>query len=146
MDPDVVFGLIEPRADSASAADPERLLVKAGTQRLPAGLSAVGATTSAFTGQGVTVAVLDTGADLTHPAFANLTIAAKNFTNEGPETDVRDENGHGTHCAATACGRVVGDVRVGVAPGVTKLSVGKVLRKDRRGTLSPEDEAARGAL
>jgi len=135
MDADVLFALIEPKSEGTSTAEPESLLVKAGTQRVTAGLPAVGATTSAFTGQGVTVAVLDTGADVTHPAFAGLTIAARNFTDEGLVDDVRDENGHGTHCAATVCGRVVGDVRVGVATGVTKLCLGKVLKKDRRGTL-----------
>ena len=37
------------------------------------------------------------------------------------DQDVRDNVGHGTHCAATICAATVGDIRFGVAPGVVKL-------------------------
>jgi subtilisin family serine protease len=73
------------------------------------------------------VAVLDTGADTSHPAIASRHLAKKNFTSEGAGDDVTDSNGHGTHCAGTVCGSLVDDVQVGVAPGVAKLCVGKVL-------------------
>jgi subtilisin family serine protease len=43
---------------------------------------------------------------------------------------VRDNVGHGTHCAATICAAPVGDIRVGVASGVVKLCVAKVLGKN----------------
>jgi subtilisin family serine protease len=87
------------------------------------GIKAVGADTSPFTGDGVTVAVLDTGIDPNHPAFAGVTLVRKNFTT-GPDDDV---HGHGTHCAGTIFGRDVNGTRIGVARGVTKAVIGKVL-------------------
>jgi len=47
----------------------------------------------------------------------------KNFTNAGDD----DEHGHGTHCAGTIFGRTVENKRIGVAPGVKKAIIGKVL-------------------
>lgn len=87
------------------------------------GVNAVGAATSPFTGDGVVVSVLDTGIDPGHPAFAGVTLIQKNFTTAGPD----DEHGHGTHCAGTIFGRDVDGTRIGVAPGVTKAFIGKVL-------------------
>ena len=124
MDAEVMLKLIEP---TPSAATGNQNLQQVGSLRMPIGVIAVGAHTSPFTGQGVTVAVLDTGADTAHPTFVGKTIAAKNFTADGDEKDVTDHEGHGTHCAATVCGVPAGDLRVGVAPGVAKLCVGKVL-------------------
>ena len=46
------------------------------------GLKAVGADTSPFTGDGIMVAVLDTGIDASHPAFAGVT-DQEDFTGEG---------------------------------------------------------------
>jgi subtilisin family serine protease len=91
------------------------------------GLPAVGADTSPFTGDGVTVAVLDTGIDPSHPAFEGVELVRRNFTGEGDD----DEHGHGTHCAGTIFGRDVNGKRIGVARGVRKAVIGKVL--GRRG-------------
>jgi Subtilase family len=55
-----------------------------------------------FTGAGVTVAVLDSGVDDTHPDLAGRVRARRNFT-EGFEDD-RDLVGHGTHVASTIAG------------------------------------------
>ena len=87
------------------------------------GVKAVGADTSPFTGAGVVVAVLDTGIDRSHPAFAGMEIVTNNFTTES----AGDLHGHGTHCAGTICGRDVSDTRIGVARGVTTILAGKVL-------------------
>jgi subtilisin family serine protease len=87
------------------------------------GVKAVGADTSPYSGDGVVVAVLDTGIDPTHPAFAGVALERRNFTTASPD----DEHGHGTHCAGTIFGRAVEGTRIGVAPGVKKAMIGKVL-------------------
>ncbi|GEO04981.1 hypothetical protein AAE02nite_26450 [Adhaeribacter aerolatus] len=87
------------------------------------GVRAVGADTSPYTGSGVVVAVLDTGIDASHPAFAGMSIIQNDFTGEGSG----DQHGHGTHCAGTIFGRNTGNRRIGVAPGVEKALIGKVL-------------------
>ncbi|MEY9136499.1 subtilisin family serine protease [Bradyrhizobium diazoefficiens] len=87
------------------------------------GISAIGADRSPFTGDGVVVAVLDTGIDKSHPAFAGVDIIEKDFSGSGDG----DRNGHGTHCAATIIGRDVNGKRIGIARGVRKALIGKVL-------------------
>lgn len=83
------------------------------------------------TGQGVRVAVLDTGVDLNHP---DLHIEEANTKTYIPgTTTVQDDHGHGTHCAGVIAGSAApaGGVRYGVAPNVT-LFVAKVL--DHKGS------------
>ncbi len=87
------------------------------------GIAAVGADISPYTGDGVTVAVLDTGIDITHPAFKGIDLDIEDFTGTG-QCDV---NGHGTHCAGTIFGRDVDGRRIGIARGVKKAFIGKVL-------------------
>jgi len=89
------------------------------------GIAAVRADQSAFTGQNVVVAVLDTGIDKNHPAFNSVELVQYNFTEDAPE----DLHGHGTHCAATIFGRDVDGQRIGVARGISKALIGKVLGK-----------------
>jgi subtilisin family serine protease len=69
------------------------------------------------------VAVLDTGIDAAHPAFTGVTLVQQDFTNEGNG----DQHGHGTHCAGTIFGRDVSGTRIGVARGVKKALIGKVI-------------------
>ncbi len=87
------------------------------------GVAAVKADTSPVTGSGVIVAVLDTGIDRTHPAFAGIEIVEKDFSGDGNG----DKQGHGSHCAGTIFGRDVGGRRIGIARGVDKALIGKVL-------------------
>ncbi|MGH3879929.1 MAG: S8 family serine peptidase [Actinophytocola sp.] len=65
------------------------------------GVQAVRAPSSAATGVGVRVAVLDTGLDLAHPDLADRTITSQSFV-AGEEA--QDGHGHGTHCVGTSCG------------------------------------------
>jgi subtilisin family serine protease len=106
------------------------------------GLAAVGATTSAFTGQGVTVAVLDTGIDAAHPAFAGMNLVQEDFSGDG----IGDRQGHGTHCAGTVCGQDVGGVRIGVARGVARLLSGKALKDNGSGSSDMIFKAIQWAL
>ncbi|MBN6056147.1 S8 family serine peptidase, partial [Nonomuraea sp. RK-328] len=73
-----------------------------------------------FTGEGVTVAVLDSGYDPTHPDLKSVVTQARDFTGRD---DVRDRNGHGTHVASIVAG--AGEKQRGVAPGA-KLAIGKI--------------------
>lgn len=93
------------------------------------GVSAVRADESPFTGAGVTVAVLDTGIEAGHAAFAGVEIVEQDFSGSGNG----DRQGHGTHCAGTICGRDVDGTRIGVARGVGRLLIGKVLGDDGSG-------------
>ncbi|MFG3557090.1 S8 family peptidase [Micromonospora sp. NPDC047557] len=79
-----------------------------------------------YTGKGVRVAVLDTGADFTHPDLAGRVVERADFTAEGG--DAVDHNGHGTHVASTIAGTgaAAHGQRRGVAPDA-RLVIGKVL-------------------
>ena len=87
------------------------------------GIQAVRADTSPFSGNGIVVAVLDTGIDASHDAFAGVGLIQQDFTGEGDG----DQHGHGTHCAGTIFGRSTNGTRIGVASGVTTALIGKVL-------------------
>ena len=56
---------------------------------------------SGYSGQGVTVAVLDTGIDTDHPDLAGKVVTDRNF-GTAPDTD--DHFGHGTHVASIIAG------------------------------------------
>ncbi|MEO1527303.1 MAG: S8 family serine peptidase [Planctomycetota bacterium] len=106
------------------------------------GIEAVGASTSPLGGQGVTVAVLDTGIDINHPAFNGVNIVQQDFTGDGNG----DVNGHGTHCAGTVFGQNVGNTRIGVARNVERALIGKVLADNGRGSTLWSFEAIQWAL
>lgn len=106
------------------------------------GIAAVGADISPYSGEGVTVAVLDTGIDSEHPAFKNMLLNVVDFTN----TNKQDGNGHGTHCAGTIFGRDVNGRRIGVARGVQKALIGKVLDDNGCGSSEMIFQALQWAL
>ncbi|MCP2244526.1 Serine protease, subtilisin family [Lentzea aerocolonigenes] len=94
--------------------------VSASLDRSAAQVGAPQAWEKGFTGKDVTVAILDTGVDETHPDLAGAVVESKNFS----DSDTTDDRfGHGTHVAST----VTGDGKYkGIAPDA-KLVNGKVL-------------------
>ena len=89
------------------------------------GLAATKVDQSSYSGAGIKLAVLDTGLDLLHPAFAGRQITSKSFV---PNESEQDGQGHGTHCIGTACGPLspADQIRFGVAYEA-EIFVGKVL-------------------
>ena len=73
----------------------------ADTDEFTWGLQAVGANTSPALGEGIKVAVLDTGFDIGHPDFTDRTVVTESFVDG---EDAQDGHGHGTHCIGTSCG------------------------------------------
>ncbi|MGW6442426.1 S8 family serine peptidase [Lentzea sp. NPDC055074] len=94
--------------------------VTASLDRSAAQVGAPQAWEKGLTGKDVTVAILDTGVDETHPDLAGAVLESKNFS----DSDTTDDRvGHGTHVAST----VTGDGKYkGIAPDA-KLVNGKVL-------------------
>ena len=145
-DPEIQIGRMDTAEAADLARDPEVLMMTpvmpitliapfdepgpAPTGAATWGVSAVGADATGLTGAGVKVAVLDTGIDATHPAFAGMSLVQRDFTATGDG----DGNGHGTHCAGTIFGSDVDGTRIGVAPGVTDALIGKVLADDGSGS------------
>lgn len=86
-------------------------------------------------GEGIVVAICDTGIDLNHPDLKDRIIGGKNFTSEGSADDFHDGNGHGTHVAGIIAASQNGSGVVGVAPEV-KLLIIKVLESDGSGSYS----------
>ncbi len=106
------------------------------------GVAAIGADTSPYSGQGTRIALLDTGIDAAHPAFAGIALRQQDFTGQGNG----DGNGHGTHCAGTIVGRDVDGKRIGIARGVTDVMVARVLDSAGSGTSPMVFEALLWAL
>lgn len=84
-------------------------------------------------GQGVKIAVIDTGIDTAHPDFTGRIVATASFVSDS----VEDDNGHGTHVASTVAGSGAksNGKYIGVSPEAS-LYVAKVLRADGGGSMS----------
>lgn len=79
-------------------------------------------------GEGIVVAVIDTGVDTDHPDLKDQIIGGRNFTTDynGNPDVYEDNNGHGTHVSGTIAASLNNDGVVGVAPKAKILSL-KVL-------------------
>lgn len=84
-----------------------------------------------YTGEGVLIAVIDTGVSLTHTDLqGRYWDGGEAYPNHGydfanHDNDPSDEDGHGTHIAGTICGTGVSGTQTGVAPDA-KIMVLKV--------------------
>lgn len=85
-------------------------------------------------GKGITVAILDTGCDETHPDLSEQIIGGRNFTDDdnGNPDVYTDYNGHGTHVAGTIAAIHNDKGVIGVAPEASLLIL-KVLDKNGSG-------------
>ena len=85
-----------------------------------------------YTGDGVVVAVIDSGVNYNHVDVANnLWDGGAEFPNHGYNTydnnnDPMDRFGHGTHCAGTVCGDGSSGTKTGIAPKATLMCVKSV--------------------
>jgi subtilisin family serine protease len=95
------------------------------------GLQATRAGSSPYSGQGIGVAVLDTGFDTAHPDFGGRSITTVSFV---MGESAQDGHGHGTHCIGTACGPKTPSTgpRYGIAHEA-EIFVGKVLNNSGSG-------------
>lgn len=103
--------------------------------RVPWGVARVDAPKAWPTGrgEGVKVAVIDTGVDCGHPDLRCDFSSGANFVEPGLRP--MDDNEHGTHVAGTIAGRGAAGGVLGVAPRATLLPV-KVLDAEGAGRLS----------
>lgn len=88
-----------------------------------------------FTGKGITIAVLDTGIDPSHPALDGKILGSYRFKSSNWEVEEHekcfDMNGHGTHVAGLICGK-----QIGVAPGSKVVSGMTLANSKGEGTLA----------
>jgi len=84
-------------------------------------------------GSNITIAVLDTGVNSSHPDLQGSIIDEKDFTGKG----VSDQNGHGTHVAASALGdgSASSGTYAGTAPEASLMNV-KVLEETGGGNFA----------
>lgn len=83
-------------------------------------------------GAGVTIAIVDTGVDTQHPDLATHVVEGYNALQHN--SDVKDDNGHGTHCAGVAAASANQGLGVaGMAPEARVMPI-KVLAADGSGS------------
>ncbi|MEZ5083058.1 MAG: S8 family serine peptidase [Bacteroidales bacterium] len=80
-----------------------------------------------FTGEGVIVAVLDTGVNYNHLDLADHMWESTEYPNHGydfvnNDMNPMDDHGHGTHCAGTVAGDGTAGSQTGMAPDATIMA------------------------
>ena len=92
-----------------------------------------------FTGDGVVIAVLDTGCTTSHPYIKGVILSGANFTRDynADPNNYTDNNSHGTHIAGIISARKNPiNSMCGIAPGA-RLVIYKVLEGDGGGDVAP---------
>ena len=125
----MVIGLDEernwlPDGEDSRPADPTREITSNVTQ-----VNANQVWNLGYTGQGVVVAVIDTGVNYNHLDLADhLWDGGPDFPYHGydvynNDNNPMDDHGHGTHCAGTVCGDGTAGSQTGMAPDATLMCV-----------------------
>lgn len=132
-------------------ASSAKVVAAAAKHGWPLELVGIGSGYKTASGQGVKVAVLDTGIDRKHPDLASRLQDPADVMSFVPGESADDGDGHGTHCAGVIAGaqKPAKGKRFGVAPQASLL-IGKVLDDDGFGTVEQilqgiEWAAGRGA-
>lgn len=94
-------------------------------------------------GEGVKIAVVDTGCDLTHPDLIDNLLPGRNFINTNK--DPLDDNQHGTHVTGIICAENNTIGVVGVAPKAKVIPI-KVLDRNGNGDLNNVAKGIRWAI
>jgi len=156
IEPDLTVMLNDPVAEVASTISPDYI------RRPEPGYTTVWSVDyieapsvwkNGTTGEGVTIAIVDSGIDGDHPAFGDRIVAFADFV-YGDNSSAYDDYGHGTHCAGTAAGGTVTvedysgnqyHVALGVAPGANLIGA-KVLNDGGTGSFSTILSGAQWAI
>ncbi|MCG7409347.1 S8 family peptidase [Paenibacillus sp. ACRRX] len=101
-------------------------------QEIPPGVSLISAPAlweESQRGDGVVIAILDSGCQVDHPDLCGRIVSGRNFTNDGGVEDYTDQSGHGTHIAGTIAANLNNYGVAGVAPEADLLIL-KVIGSD----------------
>ena len=155
IEPDLTVTLNDPVVEVASTIDPDSISQPENGYATVWSVDYIEAPSvwkNGNTGEGVTIAVIDTGIQGDHPAFGDRVVKFADFIS-GDNSSAYDDHGHGTHCAGTTAGGTVtvdysGDefeVALGVAPRANLIGA-KVLNSGGSGQFSTILSGAQWAI